>query len=369
LRIGAGANERGADYLFAGRIDEVAVYGTALSASSVQAHTTAAGAGSPPPQNQPPVAVVGADRSGGVAPVTVAFDGSGSSDPDGSVASYAWDLDGDGQFDDSTAQKPSWQYVAAGSYAVRLRVTDNVGAQAVSAPFTVTVTSASSSGYSGAVLADGPVGYWRLGEAGGSAAGDASGSGRSGSYLGSPSLGQPGALVGDSNTAVGLDGVGQYVSVPFAAAVNPGQFSVEAWAYVTGGSGRWRAVVSSRDIVGGLNRGYILYAAPDDTWRFWVGAGGSGWNQVYGPTLAPNTWTHLVGTYDGVTARLYVNGVLAASSPYSYVANTARPLRIGAGANERGADYLFAGRIDEVAVYGTALSASSVQAHTTAGRG
>jgi len=36
----------------------------------------------------------------------VNFSSAGSSDADGSIAAYAWDLDGDGQFDDSTAQNP-----------------------------------------------------------------------------------------------------------------------------------------------------------------------------------------------------------------------------------------------------------------------
>ena len=81
--------------------------------------------------NQPPVAVATAAPTTGSAPLTVAFDGSTSSDPDvGDTLSFAWDLDGDGAFDDSTAQQPSYTYTSAGTYTATLRVTDAGGATA-----------------------------------------------------------------------------------------------------------------------------------------------------------------------------------------------------------------------------------------------
>jgi PKD repeat protein len=78
--------------------------------------------------NQPPMAVATATPTTGAAPLTVNFDGTGSSDPDGNPLSYAWDLDDDGAYDDSTATKPSYTYTTAGSYTPSLRVTDNQGA-------------------------------------------------------------------------------------------------------------------------------------------------------------------------------------------------------------------------------------------------
>jgi glucose/arabinose dehydrogenase len=87
--------------------------------------------------NRPPVAVATASPTTGAAPLTVNFDGSGSSDPDGDILSYAWDLDGDGAYDDSTAIRPTWTYTAAGSYAAKLRVNDPAG---LSGTATVTVT-------------------------------------------------------------------------------------------------------------------------------------------------------------------------------------------------------------------------------------
>ena len=89
--------------------------------------------------NNPPTAVATASPTTGPAPLTVQFDGSGSSDPDaGDTLIYAWDLDGDGAYDDSTASQPTHTYTAAGTYPARLRVADSQGAADVSDPITIT---------------------------------------------------------------------------------------------------------------------------------------------------------------------------------------------------------------------------------------
>jgi PKD repeat protein len=65
-----------------------------------------------------------------------AFDGTGSSDPDGSVASYAWSF-GDGT--SGSGASPNHTYASAGSYTVALTVTDDAGANdTVTHPVTVT---------------------------------------------------------------------------------------------------------------------------------------------------------------------------------------------------------------------------------------
>jgi uncharacterized repeat protein (TIGR01451 family) len=87
--------------------------------------------------NQPPVAVATGTPTNGPAPLTVNFDGSGSSDPEGGLLTYAWNLDGDGAFDDSTAAQLIHTYTQPGTYNVRLRVTDAQGQPATSAPVTI----------------------------------------------------------------------------------------------------------------------------------------------------------------------------------------------------------------------------------------
>jgi len=81
--------------------------------------------------NSPPTAVILAAPTNGPVPLDVAFDGTGSTDPDpGATLFYAWDLDGDGQYDDSTLPQPSRTYNAIGDVTVRLRVTDDDDATA-----------------------------------------------------------------------------------------------------------------------------------------------------------------------------------------------------------------------------------------------
>jgi glucose/arabinose dehydrogenase len=80
--------------------------------------------------NHPPVAAASATPENGPAPLDVQLDATASTDPDpGDTLSYAWDLDGDGEFDDSTDPAPSHLYTAPGVHVAAVRVTDPDGAE------------------------------------------------------------------------------------------------------------------------------------------------------------------------------------------------------------------------------------------------
>lgn len=232
----------------------------------------------------------------------------------------------------------------------------------------VPLTVLPSYGYQATVAADAPVAHWRFNETAGPVVYDQRG-GYNGEAFLPLTFGKPGALLEDGDTALGFDGtmndgVSSKVEVPQAAALNPPQFSVEAWAKPTGNAGAYRALVSSRD----YQAGYIIYANPAGLWQFWTRAPGGSWEALSGPAVVEGEWTHLVATYDGTIKRFYINGELTASqTTTNYWPNTIRNLRIGLGNNEddpgAGNWYPFAGDIDEVAIFNYALSEDRVAAH------
>jgi len=83
--------------------------------------------------NQAPIAVMAAAPTSGLAPLAVAFDGSSSSDADGTIVSFAWNF-GDGTT--GFGMTASHTYPTAGTYTARLTVTDN---QTASSSTTTTI--------------------------------------------------------------------------------------------------------------------------------------------------------------------------------------------------------------------------------------
>jgi len=84
-------------------------------------------------------------------------------------------------------------------------------------------------------------------------------------------------------------------------------------------------------------------------------------------TILPlNTWTQVVGTYDGVSVNVYVNGKLETSEPYTagiYPGNY--EIGIGGTVGSAAPGMCFApfyGRIDDVCIYNRAMAAAEIQA-------
>jgi predicted outer membrane repeat protein len=91
--------------------------------------------------NAAPVARAAANVTTGAAPLAVTFSSAGSSESDGTIASYNW-VFGDGTT--STAANPVKTYSTAGTFLATLRVIDNAGAASAAATVTITVQQATN---------------------------------------------------------------------------------------------------------------------------------------------------------------------------------------------------------------------------------
>ena len=174
--------------------------------------------------------------------------------------------------------------------------------------------------------------------------------------------------------SLSFNGTKEYVSVPFDSSMNPsGNFSVSAWVKLSN-KNAYRSAVTSRSetVNGNQTGGYMLYISNANKWQFWNGFGNTGglWKQANSSTrIIENTWQMQTVTYDHANThmRLYVDGVLVAqNNSASLVANTDKPLYIGAGrTNKHPHDvdppqFHFNGKIDDVAIWNSMLSSDEI---------
>jgi hypothetical protein len=197
--------------------------------------------------------------------------------------------------------------------------------------------------------------YWTFDEGSGSTAFDYSGN----SNTGTISFGSAGAWTnGMVNGAVYLDADNSQVSVSNSPSLNPvNGITVAAWVYDnSGGWFTYPRIVEK----GKSDNQYALYANGTSNQLVFAITGISNGTLVATPPSSGG-WHHLAGTYDGSSLiSLYIDGHLATQQVASgSIPLTLDPLAIG---NEPGASLSeqFNGFVDEVRIYGSALSAAQI---------
>ena len=150
------------------------------------------------------------------------------------------------------------------------------------------------------------------------------------------------------------------MTVPDAPSLDlTNSMTLEAWVRPATLAGAWRTVLM-KEQAGNLV--YDLYAGR-------TGSPAAPLSEVYAAGspvaaqattgLALNTWSHLASTYDGEIVRLYVNGIqVATQAAVGDLPNSTGALRIGG--NNIWTEW-FDGQIDEVRVYGRALTGAEIQ--------
>ncbi len=118
-----------------------------LCATDAGGNVSAGATASATPQeaNRPPVANAGPDI-GTTVGATITLNGSGSSDPDGTIVNYQWNF-GDGtSLGTGSVPSANHSYATAGTYNVTLTVTDNSGAQAGDTAVVTVTTGTAANG-------------------------------------------------------------------------------------------------------------------------------------------------------------------------------------------------------------------------------
>ncbi len=298
--------------------------------------------------------------SGGCWPAFDALQGGGGLD--GSVA-------GDGSPDSSRGD-------ATTSDALAARDAATAGGDASDGSVSAEASS-SPSAYAAAVLADGPFGYWRLDEVpGATGALDSSGNGNGGGFHGGVTLGVAGALHDGANRAANFDGTTASLALGLLSEIGGRgeSFSYELWfrpTQLTPG-----ARILSREYFDSDNPANDLGTALAIDGTDAGGVSGFSFRQYNGRTVArsvasaqlPSTtsFTYVVVTYDAVANSicLYVDGSqIASNEPTPDPAYMPALTNFSWAATSDPAGSFFAGDLDELAVYGKALSVAQVQAH------
>ncbi|WP_226163070.1 LamG-like jellyroll fold domain-containing protein [Hymenobacter terricola] len=168
----------------------------------------------------------------------------------------------------------------------------------------------------------------------------------------------PGAMVPPGNALAfdGADDVVTYGATPAVNNLGPGNFTLEAWVYYDGATPAESIIRKDGDYNFYLS-GNVLHA---EAW--YSGTGSPNWRHNTGTAILPaNRWVHVAAVWTAATAsfQLYVNGVADASTTATSSISASGNLMLG-----RSATYgnPLNGRLDEVRIYTTALSAADIQA-------
>lgn len=206
------------------------------------------------------------------------------------------------------------------------------------------------------VLAD-LTAYYKLNAAAGVVV-DSSGNGLNGTNNGATRN-----VAGKINKCFSFDGINDYVNISDDVKLNFGSYlSVCLWINPVA-KATFGELVSQMGVGG--NYGWFISLHGNNKIRFWISADGGGVNREYGDStnIAPDgSWTFIVGVWDNGDLKIYINGteeVLSASGgAENSIFNSTADLGMGARAGDL--SIYHKGLIDEVLIYGRALSDSEI---------
>ncbi|MFA5808810.1 MAG: DUF2341 domain-containing protein, partial [Thermoleophilia bacterium] len=212
----------------------------------------------------------------------------------------------------------------------------------------------------------GLLGSWHLSEGGGLITVDHSGFNNSGAVTG--------ATWTDGRFGKGLsfNGTTDYVNIPNSPSldITTGDFTVEAWVNsTTVQNTNWQVIASKEDGIA-TRQGWnlLLCGTSGNTANpyFEIMSGGVNASANGQISVRDGQWHHIVGTKTSTQVKIYIDGALKSTGNHSLgTISKAIPVCIGRMSNN--ATNYMTGAIDEVRVYGRALSAGEVTARYNSG--
>ncbi|MFJ9622528.1 LamG-like jellyroll fold domain-containing protein [Streptomyces sp. NPDC101181] len=253
------------------------------------------------------------------------------------------------------------------THSYRITASDGVNTSAKSPAQSATVASTTEA-YPARVRADGASLYWRYDEGTSTFAHDSSRNLNNGFMRNGPAYRQTPAAVSGPSTAIGLNGTDEYV-YSNRQHPQPARFTIETWIRTTTTRGGKIVGFGNLTQQNSTRHDKHIYLRNDGRLVFGVQSGGARTIATPG-AYNDGQWHHVVATQGplGQGMALYVDGQLRASN-ILVSGNESQPgyWRVGgdnlAGWPNRPTSNFFEGRIDETAVYPTALSASQISAH------
>jgi hypothetical protein len=213
-----------------------------------------------------------------------------------------------------------------------------------------------------------PVGVWHLDEGHGTRVADGSGNDNDGVISGGASW-----VTGVEGTALSFDGGNSQVKVSDNTVLEPASTAtIAAWVRHTGSPGAY-SYVAAKGANGCIAASYGLYSGPNGGLQFYVSQHrGSVFARSAdaGQRVWDGNWHLVVGTYDGTTIRLYVDGTqvgtgTAWKGSLEYLLPDSNDFYIG---NYPGcAEHAFLGAIDDVTVWNRTLTAAEIAGLLTPG--
>ncbi|MEU7033435.1 LamG-like jellyroll fold domain-containing protein [Streptomyces sp. NPDC046237] len=252
------------------------------------------------------------------------------------------------------------------TYSYRVTAGDADGnTSALSATSTVTVPT-SPEPYASKVIADGAGLYWRFDESTTPYAADSSdGGNNSGLYVNAPAMRQTPGAVSGSSTAVALNGTDEQIHSDRRQSVT-GAFTVETWFKTTTNRGGKLIGFGNNTTRNSGSYDKHLYMTNFGNVVFGVYTGSTRTLTSLG-SYNNGQWHHAVGTQGPEGMRLYIDGQLVGSNNVTTNQQYDGYWHVGADNLSswplRPTSNFFAGQIDEVAVYPSALTGTQVSQH------